>query len=109
MPIGKSIVSPPSACPSCGKFVRWFDNIPLVSYLALRGRCRHCGAKFTARYVLVELLTELMFLTIWVIFGGWRAPIYWIFVAGLIVATFIDFLHLIIPIEITYGGSADGL
>jgi leader peptidase (prepilin peptidase)/N-methyltransferase len=104
MPIGKSIVSPPSACPSCGKFICWFDNIPLVSYLALRGRCRHCGAKFTARYVLVELLTALMFLAIWVIFGGWLAPIYWILVAGLIVATFIDFEHFIIPNEITYGG-----
>ena len=57
MPLGKSIVNPPSACPSCGQPIRWFDNIPLVSYLVLRGKCRHCGATFTPRYFLVELLT----------------------------------------------------
>ncbi len=104
MPIGKSIVSPPSSCPSCGKAIRWFDNIPLMSYLKLRGRCRHCGAQFTARYFLVELLTALMFLTIWVMFGGWLAAIYWVFVAGLIVATFTDLEHYIIPDSISVGG-----
>lgn len=108
MPLGKSIVSPPSACPSCGQPIRWFDNIPLFSYLKLRARCRHCGALFTARYFLVELLTAVMFLTIWLTFGGWLAVIYWLFVAGLIVATFIDFEHFIIPNEITYGGIALG-
>ena len=104
MPLGKSIVSPPSSCPSCGQRISWFDNIPLISYLRLRGRCRQCGATFTARYFLVELLTALMFLTIWVMFNGWLAPIYWLFIAGLIVSTFIDFEHFIIPNEITYGG-----
>ncbi len=104
MPLGKSIVSPPSACPSCGQPIRWFDNIPLISYLKLRGRCRHCGAQFTARYFLVELLTALMFLTIWVMFGGWLAAIYWVFVAGLIVATFTDLEHYIIPDAVSVGG-----
>jgi leader peptidase (prepilin peptidase)/N-methyltransferase len=104
MPIGKSIVSPPSSCPGCGQRIAWFDNIPLVSYLVLRGRCRRCGARFSARYFFVELLTALMFLVIWVTFDGWLRPIYWLFVGGLIVATFIDFEHFIIPNEITYGG-----
>jgi leader peptidase (prepilin peptidase)/N-methyltransferase len=109
MPLGKSVVSPPSACPACGKFIRWSDNIPLLSYLVLRGRCRHCGATFSSRYFLVELLTAVMFLTIWVMFPGWLAPIYWVFTGGLIVATFIDFEHFIIPNEITYGGVIVGL
>jgi leader peptidase (prepilin peptidase)/N-methyltransferase len=108
MPIGKSIVTPPSACPACGQAIRWFDNIPLVSYLALRGRCRHCGAPFSARYFVVELLTGLLFLAVWLKFGLWLAPIYWLFVGGLIVATFIDFDHFIIPNEITYGGVVAG-
>jgi leader peptidase (prepilin peptidase)/N-methyltransferase len=109
LPIGKSIVSPPSACPSCGQFIRWSDNIPLVSYVRLRGRCRHCGATFTARYFFVELLTAVMFLTIWVKFPGWLAPIYWLFTGALIVATFIDLKHYIIPDEITVGGVLVGL
>jgi leader peptidase (prepilin peptidase) / N-methyltransferase len=109
MPLGKSVVSPPSACPSCGKHIRWFDNIPLFSYWLLRGRCRHCGAPFSSRYFLVELLTAGLFLTVWLIFCGWLAPIYWVLVGGLIVATFIDFEHFIIPNEITYGGVVVGL
>jgi leader peptidase (prepilin peptidase)/N-methyltransferase len=109
MPLNKSVVSPPSACPSCGKHIRWFDNIPLLSYLLLRGQCRNCGATFSARYLLVELLTAVMFLAAWMKFGGWLAAIYWVFLAGLIVATFIDFEHFIIPNEITFGGVLVGL
>ena len=109
MPREQSIVNPPSSCPHCGQRIRWFDNIPLVSYLALRGRCRHCGARFTARYFLVELLTAALFLVIWMHFDGWRVPIYWLLAGGLIVATFIDFEHFIIPNEITYGGVVLGL
>jgi leader peptidase (prepilin peptidase) / N-methyltransferase len=109
MPREQSIVTPPSSCPHCGQRIRWFDNIPLVSYLVLRGRCRNCGTHFTARYFLVELLTAVLFLTIWLRFGGWLAPIYWLLVGGLIAATFIDFEHFIIPNEITYGGVVLGL
>lgn len=109
LPREQSIVKPPSSCPHCGQRIRWFDNIPLVSYLALRGRCRYCGAKFTARYFLVELITALLFLVIWMRFDAWLAPIYWLFAGGLIVATFIDFEHFIIPNEITYGGVVLGL
>ncbi len=108
MPAGKSIVTPPSACPACGQRIRWFDNIPLISYLVLRGRCRRCGAPFSARYFVVELLTALLFLAVWLKFDGWLAPIYWALTGGLIVATFIDFDHFIIPNEITYGGIVTG-
>jgi leader peptidase (prepilin peptidase) / N-methyltransferase len=109
MPREQSIVKPPSSCPQCGQRIRWYDNIPVVSYLALRGRCRHCGEKFTARYFLVELLTAVLFLMTWRKFDGWLPPIYWLLLAGLIAATFIDFEHYIIPNEITYGGMAVGL
>ena len=109
MPREQSVVNPPSSCPHCGQRILWFDNIPLVSYLALRGRCRHCGARFTARYFIVELLTAVLFLAVWLRFSGWTVAIYWVLVAGLIVATFIDFEHFIIPNEITYGGVVLGL
>lgn len=104
MPREQSIVRPRSHCPHCGQQIRWRDNIPLVSYLALRGKCRHCGARISPRYALVELLTALLFLAVWLRFPGWLAPIYWVLVAGLIAATFIDFEHFIIPNEITFGG-----
>lgn len=109
MPREQSIVNPPSRCPHCGQRIRWRDNIPLVSYVVLRGKCRHCGARITPRYVIVELLTALLFLAVWMRFGGWLAGIYWVLVAGLIAATFIDFEHYIIPNEITFGGILVGL
>ncbi len=110
MPRAQSIVTPPSHCPHCNELIRWYDNIPLVSYLVLRGRCRHCGARFTARYFMVELLTATLFLAVLLRFGWhWVVPVYWLFVAGLIAATFIDFEHYIIPDEITIGGVVVGL
>lgn len=61
VPLRQSIVSPPSACPGCGHPIRWYDNVPLVSWLVLRGKCRDCGAAISARYPLVELATALFF------------------------------------------------
>ena len=61
MPLGESIVTAPSHCPKCGTPIRWFDNIPVVSYLALRGRCRSCKAPISPRYVIVEALTGILF------------------------------------------------
>jgi leader peptidase (prepilin peptidase)/N-methyltransferase len=105
MPRGQSIVSPPSHCPHCDQPIGWRDNIPLLSYIALRGRCRHCHASITPRYFLVELLTATLFLLVVLKFGWqWIVPIYWILLAGLTAATFIDFEHYIIPNELTYGG-----
>jgi leader peptidase (prepilin peptidase)/N-methyltransferase len=105
MPRGQSIVSPPSHCPRCDHPIGWRDNIPLVSYIELRGRCRHCHAAITPRYFLVELLTATLFLLVVLKFGWqWIVPIYWLLLAGLIAATFIDFEHYIIPNELTHGG-----
>jgi len=112
LPRGMSIVMPPSHCPHCQYAIPWYLNVPLVTWLALRGRCKNCGAPISPRYFIVELLTGAAFLSCWLAFGGTSAVIaiiYAIFLAGLIVATFIDFEHFIIPDEITYGGMAVGL
>jgi leader peptidase (prepilin peptidase) / N-methyltransferase len=117
MPRGLSLVSPPSHCPHCKYSIPWYLNIPLVTWLALRGRCKNCGAPISPRYFIVELLTGVAFFGCWLKFGDAAHPlhsiplalVYAVFVAGLIVATFIDFEHLIIPDEITFGGMAVGL
>ena len=109
MPRGQSIVSPPSACPHCGTHIRWYHNIPLVTYLLIRGKCRYCGVKITPRYFFVELLTAVAFLAVWLRFTGWEPVIYWVLLAGFIAATFIDCEHLIIPNEITLGGIVAGV
>ncbi len=112
MPRGESIVSPPSHCPGCGASIRWWQNIPLFSWLALRGKCAGCGIRISPRYVLVEALTGVLFAVLWVQHGQVSAMgvlALSVFAAGLIVATFIDFEHLIIPDEITLGGTAVGV
>ena len=109
MPRGQSIVSPPSACPHCGTHIRWYHNIPLVTYFAIGGKCRYCGAPITPRYFAVELLTAVAFLLVWLRFDGWEPVIYWTFFGGCIVATFVDCEHFIIPNEITLGGIGVGI
>src|SRR5581483_8825119 len=112
MPLGESVVSPPSHCPHCRYSIPWFLNIPLVTWLYLRGKCANCGAPISIRYFLVELLTGVTFLGCWLAFGRQSpllALIYCLFLASLIVATFIDFELFIIPDEITIGGMVVGL
>src|SRR5215471_9727242 len=112
LPLGESIISPPSHCPHCKYSIPWFLNIPLVTWLWLRGRCRNCGAPISPRYFLVELLTGLTFLASWLAFGRQSAGlalIYCLVLAGFIAATFIDLEHFIIPDEITLGGIGAGL
>ncbi|MCE1226021.1 MAG: prepilin peptidase [Geobacteraceae bacterium] len=105
LPLDQSIVSPGSRCMSCGAVVRWFDNIPIISWLVLRGRCRGCGAGFSIRYPLVELLTACLFLLLFLRFGlSISFAIYVLLVVALIVITFIDFDHQIIPDEISLSG-----
>jgi len=107
LPLGQSVVSPPSHCPHCKYSIPWFLNIPLVTWVYLRGRCRNCGASISVRYFLVELLTGLVFLSCWLAFGRqsiWLAAVFAVFLSGLIVATFIDYEHFIIPDEVTVGG-----
>ena len=112
MPRGLSLMHPPSHCPSCGTPIRWLRNIPILAWLVLRGRCATCAAPIPARYVLVEALTAAAFGIVWLQHGaaGFAVALaFCLFVAGLIVATFIDFEHLIIPDEITLGGAAAGI
>ena len=111
LPHGQSVVSPPSHCPHCNYSIPWYLNIPLVTWVYLRGKCRNCGAPISVRYFLVELLTGLLFLGCWLRIGHqsiWLALIYSFFIAGLVAATFIDFEHFIIPDEITIGGMIAG-
>jgi leader peptidase (prepilin peptidase) / N-methyltransferase len=111
LPLGQSIVSPPSHCPHCKYSIPWYLNMPLVTWLYLRGRCRNCGAPISVRYFLVELLTAVIFLGCWLVYGHVSATlalIYAVVLAGLIAGTFIDFEHLIIPDEITIGGTVLG-
>jgi leader peptidase (prepilin peptidase) / N-methyltransferase len=112
MPLGLSVVSPPSHCPHCKYSIPWFLNVPLVTWLVLRGKCKNCGAPITVRYFLVELLTAALFLGCWLAYGessAWLALTYALVLAGMIAATFIDFEHYIIPDEITIGGTVVGV
>ena len=97
-----------SFCPACKKPIPWHQNLPLISWLVLRGRCANCGSKIAFRYFAVELLTALLFLAIWQSFSWPMAIAYWIFVSFLIVGTFVDFEHFIIPDRVTIGGIIAG-
>lgn len=98
-----------SFCPNCKKEIPWSQNLPLVSWLALRGRCANCGRKIAFRYFGVELITALLFLAVWRIFPWQIAITYWVFVSILIVATFVDFEHFVIPDQVTIGGAMAGI
>lgn len=105
LPQEQSIVSPPSHCPSCNYRIRWYDNIPLLSYLMLRGRCRGCGIKISLQYPLVELLNALLTLALFLRFGPTLAfAVLVLFCSSLVVITFIDIEHQIIPDEISLPG-----
>lgn len=98
IPEGKSVIHPPSACPQCGYRIRFYDNIPIVSYILLRGRCRRCKVHIPVRYPLVELITGLSALAVFLKYGPTLAAgIYFLFIAVLLVITFIDIDHQIIP------------
>jgi len=110
IPAGKSVVTPGSHCGNCGTFIRWYDNIPLLSYLLLRGNCRSCGMHFSARYFFVELITGFLFLAVYVKFGPVIAlPFHLIFVSMLFIGIFTDIDHFILPDRFTLGGAAFAL
>jgi leader peptidase (prepilin peptidase)/N-methyltransferase len=110
LPLDLSINKPRrSFCPNCQSPIPWHQNLPLLSWLWLRGRCANCGARIAFRYFAVELLTALLFLALWRTFPPELAIAYWVFVALVIVATFIDFEHFIIPDQITIGGAIAGI
>jgi len=110
LPVDLSINRPRrSFCPSCKRPIPWHQNLPLISWILLRGRCANCGSKIAFRYFAVELLTALLFLAIWQSFSWQVAIAYWIFVSFLVVGTFIDFEHFIIPDRVTIGGIIAGV
>jgi leader peptidase (prepilin peptidase) / N-methyltransferase len=113
-----------SFCPHCKQQIAWYHNIPLLSWLMLRGKCRYCGAGISYRYLVVELITALLFLLVWLKYDllatgpvlglvqfsdWWLIPVYWLVVFGLVLGTFVDFEHMIIPDRVTLGGIVAGL
>ena len=119
LPLGMSVNEPRrSFCPSCKKLIPWYQNLPLLSWLLLRGRCSSCGSKISVRYFLVEALVAVLFYAVFRCFGGewadlriWGPQVlaYWILLALLVAGTFIDLEHFILPHEITGGGTFAGL
>ncbi|MCX8082502.1 MAG: prepilin peptidase [bacterium] len=110
LPKGKSIIYPGSQCPSCGKNILWYDNIPLLSYLLLKGKCRFCKAKISCRYFVVELITGLLFLSLYLKFGlTVNLLIYAFFVCCLLIMGFIDIDTYLISDVIVLPGIVIGL
>jgi len=107
IPASQSIVFPGSACPRCAAPIRFYDNIPVLSYLWLLGKCRQCKSPISVRYPLVELLTGLFALAVYAKFGlSLAALVYFVFIAVLILITFIDLDHRIIPDVLSLPGIA---
>jgi leader peptidase (prepilin peptidase)/N-methyltransferase len=123
MPRGQSIVLPPSHCPKCGRRIRWYDNVPILSWLALRGRCRFCRASISPRYIIVEALTAALvaglyvcyyvlrvrrgagdFIDTWPTFAAHAALL-----CGLLACSLVDMEHWIVPLEVCWVVSVVGI
>ncbi|MBC2716702.1 MAG: prepilin peptidase [Desulfobacteraceae bacterium] len=110
IPESRSIVTPGSSCPGCNTLIKFYDNIPIISYLLLLGKCRTCAEPISVRYPLVELLTGLLALASVIRFGiSIDFLIYFIFISALLIITFIDLDHQIIPDVISLPGIPIGL
>ncbi|HEV2689008.1 MAG TPA: prepilin peptidase [Bryobacteraceae bacterium] len=110
LPRDLSVVSPRSFCPQCDRGIPWYDNIPVLSYLLLRGRCRMCSARIPARYLLVELLTGAAFFSaVWALGPNLTALKFCVFGAVLITLVFSDLEERILPDEFTLGGAVVGI
>ena len=117
-PRGESIVSPPSHCPKCNALIKWWHNIPILSWLALRGKCANCKAPISPRYIFVEALGGCLFLAaflwlwlpnvpLW--FAVTHVVVMWIWIALMIAGSFIDFDHQLLPDFTTVGGMILGV
>jgi len=105
LPKAESVVTPPSHCPHCNYQIRWYDNIPVFSYLLLKGKCRGCKAAISIQYPLVELLNGFLTAALFFRFGlSATFAALFIFCSALVVITFIDLEHQIIPDEISLPG-----
>lgn len=110
LPAGRSLWRPGSACPACAHPIRWYDNVPLLSFAILGGRCRDCRAPIAWRYPVVELATAALFALAWVRIGwGWELPLALLLLSILVVITVIDLEHHLIPDRITLPGIVVGL
>ncbi|MDP2862588.1 MAG: prepilin peptidase [Desulfobacterales bacterium] len=105
IPLSKSIVTPRSMCPGCNSLISAYDNIPVISYILLKGKCRNCGIPISLRYPLVETISGLTALAVFMRFGlSAEGLIYFAFISALVVITFIDIDHRIIPDTISLPG-----
>ncbi len=105
LPRGLSLLRPPSSCPHCGKQIKAYENIPIISYLVLRGKCGNCKAKISPAYPLVEALTPFCFLLVYMQYS--LSPQFFascLFASALIVLGFIDYTHQILPDQVTLPG-----
>ena len=110
LPRGKSVVFGRSQCPACGKTIAWYDNIPVVSYALLRARCRHCRARISLRYPVVELLTGAgAGAAVWFLGASLEAVRVFVFFSALVVITLVDWSHRVIPDALSLGGTVFGL
>jgi len=108
VPRGESIVSPPSHCPKCGHPIRWWENIPVLSWIALRGKCSKCREPISPRYIFVEALGAALFAAAYWRFGL-MAPAMWVWISLMIAGSFIDFDHKLLPDFTTVGGMVLGV
>lgn len=127
IPRGESVAYPPSHCPNCDARIKWYQNIPIVSWCCLRGRCANCGKPISVRYTVVELMGGILFLMAYMQWGLpfflhgeppvlalhrlnclWSVPVYWLVFSGLILASFIDLEHFYLPDRVTIGGMVLG-
>ncbi|HEY7518960.1 MAG TPA: A24 family peptidase [Methylomirabilota bacterium] len=111
VPQRRSLWAPRSSCPACGHPIAWYDNIPLLSFAVLKGRCRACAAPIPWRYPVVEAATATLFAMAWLVFGGDIRDfvVAAIFLAALVAITVIDLRHQIIPDALTLPGVVVGL
>jgi leader peptidase (prepilin peptidase)/N-methyltransferase len=110
LPLGQSLVSPPSRCPKCGYRLKWYDNVPIFGWLLLGGRCRECRNPISIQYPIVELITALLFVAVvWVTPPGPLLASRLLLLCILIALFGIDLEHQILPNTITLGGIAAGL
>lgn len=110
IPLYKSIINPPSSCPECGEKIRFYDNIPVISYILLLGKCRTCRKPVSLRYPAIELITALLSTALFMKYGlGPQYFLFFAFAASLVIISFIDLHHQIIPDIISLPGILLGL
>ncbi|MCP4681900.1 MAG: prepilin peptidase [Desulfobacterales bacterium] len=109
IPIKKSIIIPPSTCPECGERIKFYDNVPLISYALLLGRCRYCRHPLSWRYPTIEALTGLLSMALFIRYGlSFQYLLLLLFAGALVCITFIDLQHKIIPDVISLPGIVVG-